>query len=115
MSFLKGVKDEVLVNVRVEVTGDLGKKIIVPFKARYKRLPINEAKVLVDNVRADIMTDEQLIQEVLLGWQDMPGPTGEDVKFSQEALDEAMSVMGYRKALVEGFINQQFEIETKNR
>lgn len=115
MSILKGVQSEVTVNVKAEITGDYGKKIMVPFKARYRRYTIHEAKELMDRVKTDDLDDETLINEVLLGWSDLRGNNNETVEFCPEALSEAMSVMGYRKALVEGFINQQFEIDTKNR
>lgn len=115
MAFLKGVKDEVVVNVKAVVSGDFGTKITIPFKARYKRLKVADAKILMDKVKDDGMTDEEMINEVLVGWSDMRGADDQNVEYGPEALAEAMSVMGYRKALVEGFINQQFEIDSKNR
>lgn len=114
MSFLKGAKDEALVNVRVEVTGDLGKKIVIPFKARFRRYRFTEAQELLRRSRDGELTDDQLIRQVLIDWREMPGADGEEVPFSQEALDEALEIVGYRVGLVKAFMGQQYEIDAKN-
>lgn len=104
MAFLKGAKSEVEVHITVEVEGDLGKKTRVPFKATYKKLPVSEAKDVLDKCRDGEMTDDDVIDQYLIGWRDLKGDGDEEVDFCLEAVQQAMQLREYRVALVEGFM-----------
>ena len=108
MAFLKGVKDEVWVHVTAVIDGDLGKKIKVPFKAKFLKLTVDEAKAVSEKCAMGEMTDDDVIREHLLGWEDLKGHKDEPVEFNDETLSEALSAREYRVALVDAYMRVQF-------
>ncbi len=114
MAILKGKKDQIAVKVVAELDGDLGKTIRVPFIAVYKKLTAEEARAVQERLVGGL-SDEDLVREHLIEWRDMPGENGETVEFSAEALDEAMTMFGYLRALVNGYMEAQFGKEVLRR
>jgi hypothetical protein len=108
MSFLKGIKDTIEVRCEAIIEQGLERPVKVPFIAKYKKLKVDEAKELLDKAKNEEIRDEDIMNETLLGWRNMPGPDGNDVEFCEEALEEAMQHLGYRTALTDGFLEAQF-------
>jgi len=112
MAILKGVKDEINVKVCAEVNADHGKTIKVPFVVMYKKPGTSEAKEVLrklnpgydeDGVQLEPeVTDDELMDEYVLGWSDVPTSTGEEFEFSLENLEVMLDVPEYRIALVQG-------------
>lgn len=68
------------------------------------RIPASVKEMLEKRARLsdarDNYNDHDLVDEYLVRWENMPGPDGQDVPFSEEAKREAMSHIGYYRALV---------------
>lgn len=114
MAILKGVQNEIQVKVTAEVDVDLGKIIKVPFVAMYKKPTYEEAKeiqrLLVPehdedgSLVRDATSDEDLLDEYLIGWSNVPTSTGEEYEFTPEHVAEMLEVREYRVALIQGFL-----------
>ena len=115
MSIFKGAKDQIALKVTAQMMQDYGKVLKVPFVAVYKKLSPSEAKAVMERVQAEEIGDTEVVTEHLIEWRDMPGAEGADLDFSPEALAEALETDGYRRALVEGFMEVQFGRETVRR
>jgi len=114
VSVLKGVKNEVLVTVTAELLGDFGKKTKVTFKVRYRKLNHTDAQTLLDRLKGEEVTEEEVLRANVLGWSDLVGNDDQNVPFSDEAFAEMLEAQGYRRALVSGFMKQQYEVDLKN-
>lgn len=104
MALLKGKQDQIVIPLTADIDADHGKSIAVDFTATIKLLPYEDAQAVLETINSkgkDKPSDETLVRRYVLDW-DMPGPDGEKVRFSDAALAEALSIRGYRVALVEG-------------
>jgi len=108
MSIFKGAKNQISVKVTAELMQDYGKRLKVPFVVVYRKLSASEAKAVIDQLKADEIGDVEVVTDNLIEWRDMPGPDGETVDFTPDALTEALEIDGYRLALVDGFMQVQF-------
>lgn len=108
MAIFKGKKNEITLQVTAEMIGDNMAPIKVPFRVTYKKLPVSEAREVMALVKDEKLTDENIMERYLVTWADLQGEDGEMIEFSPAARDEAMELDGYRKALVEGWMQVQF-------
>jgi hypothetical protein len=111
MSRLKGIRDEVSVSVAAEFRGDLGKIERVRFVCRYRNYRVTEANALLERVRSGALGDEELVRTVLIDWRDLKGDDGSAIEFNDESLAEALEHLPYRRAIVNGWMEQQFGIK----
>lgn len=102
MALLKGVKDRIDVKVTAEVMGDMGRKIKVPFVVTLKKPTQSEARAIGLAAKDETLDMESTIREWLYGWSGLQGPGGEDVPFSEEALQEMLDSIEYTAALTDG-------------
>ena len=107
MGFLKGSKDTIVVKLTVEVDSDNGRKVRVPLRATYKKLPVDEARDVANKCAEAEMTDDDVVDQYLVGW-DVKGEDDVAVEFTPENVAEAMQIREYRAALVDGFMQVQF-------
>ena len=117
MSFLKGVKDQVEVNVNVQIQGDLGELIEVPFKATFKRLKRSAMLALIQKNRDGGITDEEILAKNIIGWRDLLGADGSEVTFTKKNLAEVSENSDYLGTLIEAFLGvhgRYQELERKN-
>jgi len=109
---LKGVKDKIDVKVTAEIETDNGRTIQVPFMATFKKLN-SEDRALArlrffgendddDNVIKEALSTEDLMDEYLLGWSNVPTETGEPFEYTPENLAEMLSAPEYADALYRG-------------
>ena len=125
MSFLKGVKKEIEVPVKIEIPAldKKDKEILLEINpiVRYTRFRRSEARAIqveiakiskevatafeegdiaaLFNDRVDFFDD--LIRDNVHGWRKMPGEDGE-VEFSKEVMEEAIEDQYYYKGLMQG-------------
>ena len=107
MGFLKGTKDKLTVKLTAELDSDLGRMVRVPFRATYKKLPVDEAREVANKCASSEMSDDDVIDAYLIGWE-MNGEDDVPVEFTPEKVAEAMQEREYRTVLVDGFMQVQF-------
>jgi len=109
MIILKGVKDRIDVKTTAKIEADLGKVINVPFIVTVKKPTRTEKLELIERlvdqrdddgeiVRPKI-TDEELAQEFILGWRELPDAEGNQIEFSDDALMALVDCPEYNTAL----------------
>lgn len=101
---LKGAKSEIDVKVTAEVEIDNGKTMRVPFVCRYRKLPVNEARDLLERVASEGIGDEDLMRDHLVDWKGLEDADGDTVEFNADNLETVMQVREYRQAIVGGFM-----------
>lgn len=106
MAILKGVKSQIDVKITAEIDADNGRTIQVPFLATYRKPPVSETRELLEKINSpDGVMDEELIDQYLLGWQNVPTETGEPFPFTAENVAAMLEVREYRAALVKGLLS----------
>ena len=108
MSLLKGVKNEITVNVVAIFEGDLSKKIKVPFVATYKRLDVSDAKKVMSDVTEGVLSDDDIINSYLVTFSELSDANGDRLEYSTDIVAEMLEHSGYRQALIKGFMQAQF-------
>lgn len=115
MAILKGVKSEIDVKVTAVIDGDMNTTTKVPFVVRYKKPTFEEGKEIRQRLAVQTpedeeetglttITDEEIAENYIVDWKNVPTSTGEPFEFNPENLEEMMSVREYRRALVQGFL-----------
>lgn len=107
MGFLKGSKDTIVVKLTIEIDSDMGRKIRVPLRATYKKLPVDEAREVANKCASSELSDDDVVDQYLVDW-DLKGEKDKPVEFTPENVAEAMQFREYRSALVDGFMQVQF-------
>ena len=105
--FLKGVKNELWVQCKASIRQDDGKSVDVPFKIKYRKPSIREAKGLQADFHESALSFDidrilELLTEFILDW-DMPGNDGNPVEFNEDNLELALEDIDYFNAIVNGF------------
>jgi hypothetical protein len=112
MIILKGIKDRIDVKVTAEIDSDCGATVRVPFVVTYKKPTKDEAIELVERLNnkydesgelvREKITDEELAQEYILDWRELPDANGEKIPFTNENLLLLVDAREYNAALTSG-------------
>jgi hypothetical protein len=102
MSILKGVEDQI--EIKVEAVFDTAKGMVkAPFTAIYKRRNVNELEEMSVVLRQQSMDEyADLIKGSVVGWRSLEGKNGEAIPFSDDMLDEMVTIPEYLAALIQG-------------
>ena len=99
--------------------GDAGKREPIAFVAQFRFVPQSRLDGLVARIRAaadstSAITDAELIDEVLIGWEGVRDASGEPLPFTPATLAAALDVPGVRTALVRAWFASLAEGERGN-
>ncbi|MFT5766736.1 MAG: hypothetical protein ACI9DH_000555 [Halioglobus sp.] len=118
MAILKGVKNKIDVKVTAKLDSDNGRTEQVTFIVTYKKPNVEEQRELQARINPDIndngdpvvdpITDQEIVDEYVLGWKEVPTETGEPFDFTPENVDAMMSAREYRAAIIEGLLTAVF-------
>lgn len=100
--------------VIVELPIDGGKFKKENFDAEFKRVPQSRIKEIVKLVESDEMGDKELCKEVLVGWKGIQDNAGEELRFSETALDTILDIQGVAKCIVKAFFESISGVKIKN-
>lgn len=106
--FFKGSRESVLLPLVAECDTETGATYRVNFKARYKTPSQDERKELAEGCASGVISDDDVVERLVIGWQDVKDSNDEAVPFSIDALQAIMQVVPYRTALVDGGIRMVF-------
>lgn len=103
--------------VQVVFRGDYGKRETLEINASFRRLPHAELRALGDRLTddEDADMDAKIIRENLVGWEPFKDFAGNEVPFSDEALDAVLSETAFRRAFVKTFLESLTDPEANNR
>jgi hypothetical protein len=99
-------------SVTVVIPGDAddGKPETHTFVARYKRLPKEEFKSLLQRQ----VTQDDAMRELVVGWSGLPDNAGNEVPFSTEHLESLLAIPQMSLALSRVFYLNNSGAELKN-
>lgn len=87
------------------------------FEVEFKRIPDSEVKKALGLVPVEERKqkmDKEFCKEIVLGWKDVKDESGEDVPFSQTALDTLLEFPGVARSIVEAFLESIAGSKVKN-
>ncbi len=96
--------------VSVEVPVNGGKKNIETFDAEFKVLPKDELKDLMDSG----VSDDDLIEKVVVGYSGIKDENGNEIPFSAENLKEVCRFSFVTTAIVVAYLEMVAKRKTKN-
>lgn len=100
--------------VTVEIPIDGGRHDRHTFDAEFKRLPQHRNNAIVDEARDGKITDQDLCDEILIGWTGIKDEDGKDVPFSDKLKEQLLDVPGVAAAIVLAYINSLQGAKRKN-
>jgi hypothetical protein len=84
------------------------------FDVEFKRVGRQEFNDLRDKAQRGKLTDEQLVNQVMVSWKGVKDDDGEDVPFSETAKEAMMRINQVPPAIVAAFFKSQFDAREKN-
>jgi hypothetical protein len=125
MTFRLAVSPSYKVEVTVHFPGEDGKLKKQSFVAIFKRLPQGEIELLRDRIAArakDLrletdpqpITDRELLDSVLIGWEAVQDEDGNDLPFNEANKNSLLSIHPTQPRLVTAFLNSLTQAREKN-
>lgn len=90
-------------SVRVDVPTDGGKNKTHVFKAIFKRVSQSELDNIHERIQEKTLTDAGLINEVMVGWDDVADEHGQKVEFNPDNLSALLDMYPTRPTIVQTF------------
>jgi len=100
--------DTIKTRVDIVIPGDMGKTQKGDFVAEIKKLPVSEAKDIMQDVERGNLSDEELLSQYVVDIKGIRGEDGAEVQFSEEVLTQLVDMEYVRKPLVDAFLKVQF-------
>lgn len=108
MAFKIALTPTYTVNVKVSLPNDKGTFDTSEFKAKFKRVSMEELDALREKTHADAL------REVLAGYSDLIDEKGEQVDFNEANVNALLSIPQALSALSEAFWASIFNAKAKN-
>ena len=105
MRVLKGVKEQIRLNVEARIDRDLNQAPeIIRFIAIYKKKPHSERQATVRAMQDGTQSDIEILEDYLIGWEKLKDSDDEEVPFDHDELMNVCEFTEYRTALVTGLM-----------
>ena len=105
MRMLKGVREEIRLNVEASIDRDLNQRPeVIRFIAIYRKKPHSERQATYAAMRDETITDYEVLNDYLVGWEKLEDADGEEVPFNEDELRDVLEFTEYRTALIDGLI-----------
>ena len=108
MAFVVAPKDTIRLKINIDEPQDEGTVRKHFLRITYKKLPVDEAKKVMADVRDDLVSDDDILERYVTNIEEAKDENGDDLPFTPELL-AALSQMEYvREPLINGFMQVQF-------
>ena len=114
MSFKIASNPTYKAQVKVELPSDNGKTVSKMFQAIFKRMSQSELDNISERLSAKELTDAALIDEVMVGWEDVQDEDGNVLEFNDKNLATLLDVFPVRPTIVKTFFATINTAKTKN-
>lgn len=84
------------------------------FEAEFKYLTQERIDELIKLARAEEINDNQVLDEVLMGWKGVQEEDGTEMEFNPTNLENLLQVPGMRSAIVQAFFTSLSGARRKN-
>jgi len=103
------------VPVKVSIPSDKGKTTSHTFTAKFRRLTMQEIEEMNAQLKAQTLTDTQLLQDVMVGWgDDVQDGDGNPLPFNERNFEALLDVFPTRGTLVQAFMESLNTAAAKN-
>lgn len=106
--------DHITYPVTVECLDENGKLAPKKFKAHFARLPQSEIDDLIAKAQAKEITDNDLVDKVLVGWDDVVDDSGKPIEFSPAMRDRLLEIFPVRPSVVTAWFESLSGAKRKN-
>lgn len=100
--------------ISVGVPADGGRVNKETFDGVFKRLPQSRIEEIKVAIADNGVTDPMLAKELLVGWKGVVDGKGEEMPFSESALDQLLDVPLVATAIVMAFLDSMAKAREKN-
>ena len=100
--------------VVVEFASDGGKFEKETFDAEFKRLPQDRLREIGEKIDGTLITDLELLDQVLVGWRGIFDEAGDEVPFSETAKGRILNVAMVAQAVVSAWLESLAKGKRKN-
>lgn len=100
--------------VAVEFPVDGGRFDKQSFDAEFKRLPQTRIREIWDLIQSGELTDDDLCNEVMVGWSGIQDAKGAEVPYSEKAKADLLNVPLVASAVVSGWLDSLSKGKRKN-
>jgi hypothetical protein len=114
MAFVLKQSDSYVWPVTVEIPVDGGRHDKQTFDAEFKRLPQHRNNAIVDEAREGSITDQDLCDEILIGWSGINDEDGKPLPFSDKMKTQLLDIPGVAAAIVFAYISSLQGAKRKN-
>lgn len=84
------------------------------FDAEFRRLPQARIREIWDAIQAGEMTDDDLCNEVVIGWAGIQDAKGNDVPYSEKAKTDILNVPLVASSIVTAWLDSLAKAKRKN-
>jgi hypothetical protein len=102
------------INIRIPL--DLGKVDKASFVVEFRLLPVSEIKDTLEQAKNQDLTDEDILQQNILGWSGVCDDSGEEMPFTDDNLELILDISYVRKPLMDALMEDMLgkEVLRKN-
>ncbi len=108
MSFTVAKIETIKSKINISVPGDMGTIKKSDFVVEYRKIGLEEAEQLMDEVRSGAIDDVLLLSGNIVNIEGLKNPDGSDLEYSAELMPTLGDMDYVRKPLVDGFMAVQF-------
>jgi hypothetical protein len=113
--FKVAVSPAYFVNVAVDVVAEDGSRAKLKYKARFKRLDKEELRALAKGLTEGEITDEQIIERFMVGWDDVGDEEGKPLEFNIANRDKLMAIHPVQPTTVKAYLDSlTTDVRAKN-
>lgn len=98
-------------NVSIEVPGDFGKTSKADFDVEYKRLPVSDARSLIEDIKNKTADEEAVLRDCVVNIQGIKDVDGNDIEFSSELLTKLIEEIYIRGPILAGFMDVNYSLD----
>jgi hypothetical protein len=108
--------------VRIRLAIDGGKRHVETFDAEFRRLPQSRINEIVRQARAaergrsddDILEDQEVVRELMVGWDGVTDEAGKEIPFSESALGQLIEIPTVAAQIIGAWFESLKEAKRKN-
>ena len=108
MAFVIAPKDTITLKVDIDEPQDMGRIKKHYLVVTYKKLPVDEARKIMEDVKADLVGDEDILERYVTDIKEARDEEGNEVPFTQDLVSLLAQIEYVRRPLIDGFMTVQF-------
>lgn len=97
--------------IKIEIPGDFGATKKADFEAEFKRLPVSDARDLIQQIQDKTADEEKVLRENIINLEGISDTEGNAVPFTQELLSSLIEESYIRSPLLAEFMEVNYSLE----